>query len=173
MKFLKILLASILFITVTACGNNDDVVVEDTSSDLVGTWQLTSLDYSGTSTNTIDGIPIEATHAGFAKNIDYSISFSENPNLYDANGEYIIELTTIIDGEGSTLDIELFAFEADGTWSLNQRELTIIRDNETEIISITNLNETTLTIVSDVSDRVQFATGMPANAISTATYVRQ
>ena len=164
MKIFKFLFVSILFITVTACGDDDDAVPEDTSGDLIGTWQMTDLDYSGTSSSEFMGIPLNQTFTGFAKDIDYSITFTENPNEFEGNGGYTIELTTTTGGQSATID-ETVSGEANGTWELNGMNLTITANGQTEDLDISVLNENTLTFTSEVTETID------VNGITSTTNV--
>ena len=179
MKIFKLLLLSAVFVLFSACGGNDDDIIvmdemtEDPPPSIIGEWQLTSMQLSGTSSETTKGSPVDATFTGFGKNMDFSIIFTEDPNEYVRDGTYTVELTTTIDGEISVDNSTHYVIDVMGNWSIDNTELTMI-DGLAFYSNITTLDDTTLILETDISNEIRRDLGLlSTDAISITTYTRQ
>lgn len=152
---LKFLFLAILTVTLTACSGDDDAAA-DTSASLIGAWIGQDVDYSGTTTTTVEGVSIDADFVGETFDVDFTLTFSEDPNEVVSEGSYGITLTTTIAGETTTQDIPNNAFASTGTWSRSGDTITISADGQTSELEITELTDSTLrvvqSIVQDLSD---------------------
>ena len=146
MKILKLTLVLVAFIAFTSCSEDDNGGGNDTSGDIVGTWIGTGVDYTGTSETTTMGQTVSADFVGEAFDINYTLTFSENPNNVVADGSYSIELTTTINGQSSTETVEDLEFLNDGTWERSGNTLTITAEGEPGDATIVELTDTTLVL---------------------------
>lgn len=90
MRFTKLLLFLALPLMMLSCSKEDENPVFDESL-LVGDWQISSLDYSGTATTTMDGFSSTATYTGKGVEMDMIVRFLQDPNSVVSDGEYGIE----------------------------------------------------------------------------------
>lgn len=100
-KLLKSLLILVISFSFATCSTDDDSG-SDTSGTLVGTWEMVSFDYSGSTTTEFQGQTIISDFDGVGQNLDYTLAFTENPNEFEGQGSYDIELTSTIAGESTT-----------------------------------------------------------------------
>ncbi|MEM5566856.1 hypothetical protein WNY78_17170 [Psychroserpens sp. AS72] len=126
LNFLFIALALVL----TACSGDDDSSPTNTSGDLLGTWIGQDVDYTGNSSKTVQGQSFDATFVGEAYDVDYTLTFTENPNEVLSDGSYSIELTTTSLGQTQVDNVENLEFLSNGTWSRTGNELTVVNDGE-------------------------------------------
>lgn len=139
-KIFRSFLILCVAISFTTCSSDDDSSNDDIpndnsndpTADLVGTWDLVALDYTGTSSTGIEGISID--FSGVAQNIDYTLEFSENPNEFVAGGSYDIELTTSLFGIEETQTVTVNDASSTGNYSINDDMLT----TDGDAISIDN-----------------------------------
>lgn len=179
---LLILCVAILF---ASCSSDDENSNEnDITGDLVGTWGIVSLEYSGITTTKIDGDDLIINFDGIAKNIDYTIKFSENPNEFEAEGSYDIELTTTFFGITDTQTIPVDDGSGTGTYSLGSNGDTItidgalvnIEDGMTmtsgmeNVSTITELTDTSL-IITQESNQVMVENGITSSASTNSQIV--
>lgn len=132
-----------LFIAATFVGcSSDDDGANDTSASLVGTWNITSLDYSGESATEFMGQSQSATFVGVGENFDTSITFTENPNEYTSSGSYDVVLTTTINGVEDTTTTPVDDFQSEGDWERNGDSLLF----DGELVSVDTTIPTGMTI---------------------------
>ena len=139
MKTSKLLLLGILFLSLAACKKDE----ENNSSTLVGSWNVTGIDYSGTTTTVDPNVgTISGTFTGLGKNLSLEIHFSENPNDYTTSGTYDIDLTTMVQGQTYNTTWTSGDFIDDGTWELDGSTLRVTNGNgdvsEATIIEVNN-----------------------------------
>ena len=75
--------------------------------------------------------------------MDYTLTFTENPKKVVSDGSYSIELTTTVNGQSTTQNVENLELLSSGDWSINGNTLSITVDNETDdatIVELTNNN---------------------------------
>ena len=154
----------ILFISISfaACSTDDDSGSSDTSGNLVGSWEMVSFDYDGSTSTAIAGQTTEAEFTGVGQNLDYVIEFSENPNEFNGEGSYDIELTTTALGQTSTVVQPINDASSSGTYTLNGNTIsfegilhstgnTIGGDMTNNEATITELTDTTLRFVQETT----------------------
>lgn len=163
-----------LALVLTACSSDDDNVSPgDTSGNLLGTWIGQDVDYTGNSVTSVQGQDITATFVGEAYDVDYSITFTENPNEVVADGSYSIELTTTVLGQSQTENVENIEFFSDGAWSRSGDELTIVSSEDTTVATIIELTDTTLILaVSETEDSVTEGFDISTNIDVIVTYTK-
>ncbi len=172
MKKLNLLFIA-LALVLTSCSSDDGDSSGDISGDIVGTWIGQDVDYSGSTVTQIPGSDdLVADYVGEAYDVDYTLSFSENPNELVSEGSYSIMLTTTTLGQTQVDNLENLEFLSDGTWNKVGDQLTIVSNGETSTGTIIELTNTSLIIeqnqVQDVSQQ-GFTIITTVNAITTFT----
>ncbi len=150
MKSIKFLSALCFVFFMTACTNDDESPIDTGASanDLVGVWNLTEESQDGIGKVTIEGITLNGTITSTSKNIDASLTITENPNTITATGGY----TEVITASFATLNrteeirVDLDNELNQGAWSLNSGVLTLLGGSETLDVNIIELSSTTLKI---------------------------
>lgn len=168
-KTLKgLVLLFVLTVTSFSCEENDDST--DASGDLIGNWELTSYTTNGDTTVSAQGNTITSNFDGKALNIDYIITFSEDPNKATTqNGSYDIEVTTSVSGISSTETATVSDINGEANWSRNGNIITFTGDFisfETDAIVldeelsenvdyiIEELTDTSLILAASVSEQI-------------------
>ena len=145
MKKLSALFIALALI-LTACSSDDSAT--EISGSIVGTWKGVSVDYSGTTVTSALGQTINADYVGEAYDIDYSLTFTENPNDLISTGSYSIKLTTTVAGQTTTNNVENLKVISDGTWAINNDELTITTSNGVGVMKIIKLTDSALVLTA-------------------------
>ncbi|MEP0265000.1 lipocalin family protein [Dokdonia sp.] len=146
MKFLKLTLIILFTISVASCSSDDDSS-NPSSANISGIWQGESFDYTGTSTTEILGESITTSFVGETENINYTLTFSENPNEVIADGSYDVILTTTLEGQTTTQTVPGIDFLNSGSWELDGNTLTFIVDGEASEATIETLTDNLLVLV--------------------------
>jgi hypothetical protein len=174
MKKLSLLFIAFTFV-LTSCSSDDGDSSGngDVSGDIVGTWIGVDVDYSGSTVTQIPGAPdLVADFVGEAYDVDYTLTFSENPNELVSEGSYSIELTTTTLGQSQTDNVEDLEFLSDGTWDKVGDQLTVVSNGETSTGTIVELTDTSLIVeidqVQDISQQ-GFVINTTVNVITTFT----
>ena len=178
MKIFKLLFLSVLVSTMVACSSDDDSNDNgggDTTGDLVATWVGVSVEYTGTSVSEITGFPdITTEFVGTGYDIDYTMTFDENPNEISSTGSYSIELVTTFEGQSTTQNVENLSWLNIGEWSRTGDEVSVTVNGETSTMTIVELTDTTLSInIVDVSVIEQQGITKTATTNLNATYTKQ
>lgn len=144
-KGLTILTITVSVISFSSCSDDDgdsspaaSPAQRIASSTLVGNWEMTSLDYAGTSSNTVAGQTITTEFTGVGKDFTYTLTFSDNPKEFVSTGGYTVELTSIFAGQSTTQDVPIPNAGTTGTWELNGNTLVLV-DNNTNETSTTEI----------------------------------
>ena len=150
------LLCIALALVLTACSSDDDGgTPPNNTSDVAGTWIALDVLYSGQTVAEAVGQTITSDFVGDAFDVDYTLTFSENPNVYVSEGSYSVELTTTTLGQTQVFDVENLEFVGDGEWSRNGSELSVTFDGETNVMTILELTDTTLRLgVTETEDLI-------------------
>ncbi len=159
MKIAKLFLLS-LAVVLFSCGN------EDPKPDgLIGSWFLTTLDYEGFTTSTAMG---NTNFKGFGKDMDMTMTFSENPNKFTSEGSYTIELTINAPGQTITEDLTYDTALSDGTWAVIGNTLTVTSAGVAQDVTIISQTSTTLELGID-SEESQDVEGL--GSVSTSVQI--
>jgi len=142
---------------------------EDESATVIGMWEVTSIDASGTSTAEIAGQTIETEFLGEGIDLNYSVTFTEEPNQVTADGDYNIELTTTIAGQSITEVIPGILFIDSGDWVIDGDQITISSNDMESTGTITTLNETTLVIEITDAEFIIEQQGIETTAVVSAS----
>ncbi len=149
LSFEKVLFVLVVMLFIGGCAKEDDTT--EISGSVVGVWNCTALNYSGTTVTELMGQSITSNFTGEGQNIDFTLTFSENPNTATSSGTYDIFLTTTTLGQTQTQTIPDIEFEYTGTWSQNGNDLTIVKDGVPATATIVAMTETTLEVnITDV-----------------------
>ncbi len=173
MKKLNYLCVALLLLF-ASCSNDDGGTPPDVSGDLLGVWIGQDVDFTGTAVTEYLGQDIVANLVGEGYDVDYTLTFSENPNEVISDGSYNLEYTMTVLGQTQTDTMENVDLLGDGTWERSGNVLTIESQGQIAIATILELTDTTLKLgietTQDVSQQgLIFATTI--NAIT--TYTRQ
>ncbi len=150
MKILKILSILLVVVSLTGCTSDDGSPIDTNASanDLVGVWTLTEESQDGVAKVTIEGVTLNGTITSTSKNLDATLTITENPNTITAAGSY----TEVITASFATLNrteevlVDLDNELNQGAWSLSNGVLTLLGGSETLDVNIIELTSTTLRI---------------------------
>ena len=186
MKLTKLFLVFLLAIAVS-CGDddnetmtpvNDDTpdemdgssdTMNDNTASIIGMWEVTSIDASGTSTAEIAGQTIVTDFVGEGMDLNYTVTFTEMPNEVAAEGDYNIELTTTIAGQSITETIPGILFIDSGNWEIEGDQITINSNDMESTATITTLTDTSLVIEITDSEFVIEQQGVETTATVSAS----
>ncbi|HNP67214.1 MAG TPA: lipocalin family protein [Aequorivita sp.] len=146
MKIFKLILFTAFISLTISCSKDDNNPALENNGNIVGVWKGTTVDYSGATETSGQGQNISATFNGEGYDVDYTLTFTENPNKVVSDGSYSIELTTTANGQSTTQNIENLEFLSSGEWSMNGNTLNVTVDNETDEITIVQLTDDTMVL---------------------------
>ncbi|SFZ94253.1 hypothetical protein SAMN05428642_10427 [Flaviramulus basaltis] len=170
MKKFTILFLS-LSISLFSCSNDSD---NNISADIVGTWIGVDVNYTGSTTTKFQGENVTANFIGEAYDVDYTLTFLENPNTFVSDGSYNIELTTTIDGQTQVDNSENLEFLSGGSWIKVGNQLSVVEDGETIILTIKELTETSMTLTAvEVEEIIDQGIAFSSTVNIVVTYIRQ
>lgn len=142
----RVFLLIVLGIVISSC-SKDDTTQNTSSADLLGVWNCSAVDYTGTSVTDFLGQSLTSDFIGEGYNIDFTFTLTENPNIASSNGSYDIKLSTTTFGQTTVQNIEDNAFTFVGTWSLDDNKLTIIdQEGESSTANIVKLTDSVLEV---------------------------
>jgi hypothetical protein len=145
----KILLLLTIAPFLMSCESSDETSTASiTKADLIGTWNLTKQTIEDGSINlTTQGQTISATYSVFMKDINFTYTFSENPDKLTLEGNYTQVYTTSFSGQNTTEE-ELISTNSPMVidWSLTEN---------TVVISEINGYPTTMNIVDFSSNYIK------------------
>jgi hypothetical protein len=158
----KILIATVLISFLYSCSvnNTSDVVVP--APDLVGTWSLTSVTMDDAVLSVTSPVITTLTGDGFGKDLNASMTFTENPNNVVIVGNFVFQLTyKDANNQESTEDLlldNLFFNDTFGflssTWSLNDNILTLSEGGEQLNINVISYIGNVIIIETDVNKAI-------------------
>lgn len=93
------------------------------NSDLVGDWELVSLDYEGTSTTTAAGTTTTSSYTGTSLNEDYNLTLTD-AGTYTAQGSYDIELSTVVPNFPPIVTTSSITANSSGTYTATATTIT-------------------------------------------------
>jgi hypothetical protein len=133
---LKLLLLFIIIPIIFSCEVNTTSQADITSTDLVGTWNLTNFKIDNAILNILSPDPATITAIGFGKNYNASITFAENPNQVSVDGNFDFELT-YTNGQTYTENIYLDATLLNNTfgsssssWQIDNNIVSLMESEE-------------------------------------------
>ncbi len=153
---------------------SDSIInIGDTAGNLVGTWNLISLNFVGTNVVTSDdGIESQEIQ-GIGSDFNYLFVFSESPNRYTITGSYDIQYSVTVNGEIITQNSDDISASSNGTWTKNGNTFTTIETNSGKVVNSTIevLNDTTLKFINVVVEEDNAIAGQTAVRTITNEYV--
>jgi hypothetical protein len=152
MKILSISLLMALSVIISSC-SKEEVVAFDEGL-LTGSWNMTTINYTGTSTTTYAGVSTVANFTGTGKDMDLTVQFTKDPNNFTSSGSYSIELKTQINGQTVTETYEFSNFMMPGSWSIKGDKLTIEAQSQSQDATIKKLNNAELIIMGQQENKV-------------------
>ncbi len=171
MKKFNILFIALTLVLTTSCSSDDSEPI--VSGSIIGSWTGTTLDYSGKTVTTVQGQSITSDYIGEAYDMDYVLTFAENPNVIVSEGNYSIKLTNTTLGQTSVQNIENIEFLEAETWEQKDNIITVTDNGETTDFTIVELTENTLKLsASTEEDLSEQGVSIIATINATMTFSR-
>ncbi|GAB5563032.1 MAG: hypothetical protein Wins2KO_00950 [Winogradskyella sp.] len=149
----KLFILFLLSFSLLAC-SSDDNGSNNTSGNILGTWNGVSVDLSGSTNVDFQGQNFDVNFVGESYDEDFSILVTENPNVISSTGTYSLELTATILGLPMSENVEdLFLLE-DSEWSRNGNELTLTAQGQSQTATIIELTDNSMTISLEVVQEI-------------------
>jgi len=140
-----VFLLLVLALSIASCNKKDDT----TNGELIGVWNCTAVNYTGTTVTEYGGQSATTSFTGEGYNVDFTFTLSENPNVATSNGSYNIKLTSTVNGQTITQNIEGNDFIYTGEWSKNGNTIIITQGGESSDATIVKLTDTELELNID------------------------
>jgi hypothetical protein len=122
MRALKVLLFVTALASLVSCSKDDDGPQVDKNM-ILGEWELTEFNYSGT-TSVNDGTETATvSYTGEGIDMDAQVVFVDASN-YTTAGSYTIKLTTTVDGESSAQEYTYPDLTGSGTYKIEGNKMT-------------------------------------------------
>lgn len=158
----KILIAAVFISFLYSCSINNTSDIDVPAPDLVGTWNLTSVTMDDAVLSVTSPVITTLTGNGFGKNLNASLTFTENPNQVVIDGDFVFQLTyKDANGQESTEDLlldNLFFNDTFGflssSWSLENNTLTLSEGGEQLNIRVISFIDDVMKIETDVDKAI-------------------
>jgi len=144
MKNFKLFLFISLISLTFSCSKDEENPTPTNSGEIIGVWKGTTVNYTGSSTTTVQGQSTIADYIGEGYDVNYTLTFIENTKKFVSDGSFSIELTGTVNGQTFTQNVENQELIPSGDWSVNGKTLSFIIDNETDDATIVELTNNTL-----------------------------
>jgi hypothetical protein len=96
MKNFKLLSIAIVITLFVSCSDDDETTTPVDQENLVGTWQMISLNVDTDISGNFSDVPITSSTSSVGENFDYTITFTET--TYSSSGSYDIVTTGTVNG---------------------------------------------------------------------------
>lgn len=153
MKIKKLLV--IAFITILAsCESNNDADLLMTEAELIGTWNVTDQTLDAEVSFTENGKTETASINSYSEDLNFTLTFSNNPKVVKAEGNYTLISTVNADGRTETSE-EYIEADVDDfpSWSLNGNNIVLTDDNDLpQNMIIESYNGTKLVLKSEIDE---------------------
>lgn len=153
------------FIALGVSCSNDDAPDQLSNNDILGGWRGTAVEYSGRQVTTGHGQTMVQDFDGEAYDLDYTLTFTENPNIVTSEGSYSLRITVTFNGQTTTQYHENLQFLQDGEWRLEGSTFYLTVDGQTQEYDIVELTNTQLVLGSRIEETIQ-----QGEFLSTATF---
>lgn len=171
MKKINLFIIAIVLV-LYSCSNEE--VTPVISSDILGTWIATSVDYGGQTVTEVSGQTLSNTFTGEGYDIDFTVTFNDSPKTYISDGSYSIHLTNTVLGQTYTQDIENLEFLQDGSWEQNGNKLIIEAEGEESEANIEKLTGDELILnVETIEDLSEQGATITSTIVARVSFVRQ
>lgn len=169
MHLLKILLAPALCLTLLfSCTKHDETHLP---ANVEGTWKVTVISYTGTSITHTEGTDVTGKFTGKGTDMNLTLTFSKDPDVYEAKGSYHIELHTTIDGQDYPVNFSDPTFLGGGTWSGDGKFVTVTNESGyTAKARLYRIDEKTITMSFDQTG-TEMEGGIPVQLDMHGVYV--
>ena len=141
---LKLIFFSLLTVFVLNSCSNDDDTIPASNAEISGEWQLEEYSYTGTTTNTSGGVTLVTDFDAVASDIDYVITFQENPNVVTGQGSMTLILTTTVEGQEFQNEIPFDDSIGSSSWSYREGVITFEGEGQSVEAIVTELTDSTL-----------------------------
>ena len=150
MRTIPFYLFTALLFVFFSCSKEDVTPIDQKL--LIGDWNVTAIKYTGTSTTSYSGVSYTAKFTGTGIDMDYMVSFTENPNNFMSSGTYSIELVTEVMGDKTTQVVTMPDLILPGTWSVKGDKLIVEAQGEIQEGTINKLNATQMILTSHLKN---------------------
>lgn len=158
MRTLPFYLLIVLSVIFLSCSKEDENLIDTTL--LIGDWNVTAVKYTGTSTTSALGVKYTTKFTGTGMDMDFMVSFNENPNSFVSSGTYSVELVAEAMGDTYTQIVQVPNFTIPGSWNIvNGNKLRIESAGEVQE-SIINKLTTSQMIMTNHDKRTTTQNGM-------------
>ena len=158
-------------LTLVSC--SDEGVTPEITSDILGIWVATSVEYNGETVTESSGESLTNTFTGEGYDIDFTMTFNDAPKTYVTDGSYSIRLTNTVLGQTYTQEIENLEFLQDGTWNQNGNKLIIEAEGEESEAIIEKLTSEELILnVETVENLSEQGAIITSTIVARVTFVR-
>ncbi|MGE5943136.1 MAG: hypothetical protein ACM31G_02245 [Flavobacteriales bacterium] len=162
----------VIFLVLFSC--SDEGIIPEISTDILGAWIATSVDYGGQTITEASGQSLTNTFTGEGYDIDFTVTFNDSPKTYISDGSYSIHLTNTVLGQTYTQDIENLEFLQDGSWEQNGNKLIIEAEGEETEANIEKLTSDELILtVETIEDLSEPGTTITSTIVARVTFIRQ
>ncbi len=158
-------LICLLSISIVSCSSDDDN--NTATNQLLGDWRMDAYTYEGVSTTTNQYGTVTSDYTGEAINIDFLMTFAEDPNTVTGAGSYDIRLTTTTLGQTIVQEVPATQgfFSATGEWSRSGNTITMSNQGQDQEYLIEELSDSKLTLSSSASTSVITGGGLASTSL--------
>lgn len=150
MKNLLKLLPILLLLTIVSCGKDGNQ--KSSTDELVDTWELTGLDYTGSNTTSAGGLDVVQSFVGEGKDFNASIEFKDD-GTFVSMGTYNVTLTTTTSGISTTDEVTVDEFLGEGTYTFDGSTITIVNtDSDVSSTGTITIDANDLTMLVNTND---------------------
>lgn len=140
---IKIMFALLVCLPLGCSKNSDTQEATDRTGDLTGLWQPVAYSITGNRTIIEFDEATVSTFEGIGAEFNYTLAFSENPNTFTSQGDFILTLT--ITNENGTFVTGSNEFIAEnGSWIKAGNSITFTEGSEVCNATISELTANTL-----------------------------
>ncbi|MEL0456292.1 hypothetical protein WJN01_08650 [Flavobacteriaceae bacterium SZ-1-7] len=172
MKKLNLFFVALALI-ITSCTEDGDPIPQ-ISGDIVGIWDMVDYTYTGQTVTTAQGQTLKSDFTGEAYNMNYTITFEENPNNLISMGSFSLKLTTTTLGQTSTQNIDNIEGLVTGTWEMVNGEIITNANGDQGKMKIEELTESSLVLsIAEKQDLSQSGVSIIADIDAVLFFERQ
>lgn len=134
MRKLSLHLFNLTLVALFSCVDKGEEEIN--SNIIVGEWNLTAVDYEGTTTSQFGDIEFTGT----GTDLNMTVTFSTDPNEVLSEGDFTLEMEMTFAGQTETVSQPNQGFVGSGTWSVDGNVLSITTQGitqEAEIVELT------------------------------------
>ncbi len=160
----KLVLVFAFISILTSCTSNEDLGINITEDDLVGVWNFTSFTLDGSASYTVNGITYDIETSSYAKDLDYTVNFTKNPNEFSSAGSYTTVTTVRVSGEPDSVEeyrVDSLEGLDSGNWSLDGNTFKSINNGQETIAEIVEFTGSKLKLKL-VLDELESISGVDA-----------